>query len=179
MPRNIRKHMEKVSDVAVRLGKKLIYKGVDLDLGIVRQAALLHDLAKIITCFDGFNSFEDTVKVEDLEVWNNIKDKYGDLSDPEITALRLREANEEKIANIVRKHHFTAIVEPGNEPSTWEEKLLYYADKLVLHDREVTLKERLQDFDERYSSEEETPANIKEAQIKIYELEQEIKEILN
>lgn len=179
MPKNIQKHMEKVSEIAVRLGKKLIDRGVPVDLKLLRQAGLVHDLAKIIACFDNLNSFEDSVKVCDLEVWNKLKERYEGMTDPEITALVLNQYSENKLADIVRKHHFTSVVEPGNEPKTWEEKVLYYADKLVMHDKEVTLKQRLRDLDKRYSANEDIPDNIKEAKRRATQIEKEIEGKLN
>ena len=179
MPKNIQKHMEKVSEIAVRLGKKLIDRGVPVDLKLLRQAGLVHDLTKIIACFDNLNSFEDSVKVCDLEAWNKLKERYDGMTDPEITALVLNQRSENKLADIVRKHHFTSVVEPGNEPKTWEEKVLYYADKLVMHDKEVTLKQRLRDLDKRYSADGNVPDNIKEAKKRAAQIEEEIEGKLN
>ena len=33
---------------------------------------------------------------------------------------------------------------------SWEEKILYYADKIVMHDKITTLKERLKEGHSRY-----------------------------
>lgn len=179
VPRNIQKHMEKVAEIAVRIGKKLIDRKIYVDLKLLRQAGLVHDLAKIIACFDNLNSFEDSVKVCDLEVWNKLKERYDGMTDPEITALVLNQYNESKLADIVRKHHFTSVIEPGNEPKTWEEKVLYYADKLVMHDKEVSLKQRLRDLDKRYSVSGNVPDNIKEAKKRAAQIEKEIEEKLH
>lgn len=175
VPRNIQRHMEAVAKITIRLGKRLIDRGEVLNLRILRQAALLHDLAKAITVFDkpGFKS-EDP-KIEDIQAWNNLKDYYKEMTDSEITALVLRDIGELEMADIVRKHHFTSVIEEGNEPKTIAEKLLYYADKLVLHDREVSLEERLKDFNERYGGDERMPDKIKQARKAAREIEKEMK----
>ncbi|MBU1992784.1 MAG: HD domain-containing protein [Patescibacteria group bacterium] len=178
VPRNIRKHMEKVSDISIRLGKKLIDRGIDIDLKRLRQAALLHDLAKIVVCFDDIHKFEDNTKVEDIEVWNKLQTMYEGMKDSEITAMVLRNLNENHLAEIIRKHHFTSVIEEGNAPTTWEEKILYYADKLVMHDKEVTLRARLRDLDKRYSPDGDVPDAVKEAKKKARALEKEIETIL-
>ncbi|MBN1380743.1 MAG: NTP transferase domain-containing protein [Deltaproteobacteria bacterium] len=43
---NVRRHCRKVAEVAVFLGEKLRHQGQDINLPLVRAAALLHDLAK-------------------------------------------------------------------------------------------------------------------------------------
>lgn len=177
VPKNIQRHMEKVTEIAVRIGKKLIDNKFQVDLKLLRQAALLHDLAKIVTCFSNINSnqFDDAVKVEDIEAWNKLSEKYSGMSDCEITKVVLREMGEDKIAEIVRKHHFTSVLKEEESPSTLEEKVLYYADKLVMHDKEVTLEKRMKDLDERYSTNGNIPEYIREAKKRARQIEKEIK----
>jgi HD superfamily phosphohydrolase YqeK len=46
MSDNVKRHSQKVSEIAIRLGKQLLNKGIDLDLNLLRNASLLHDIAK-------------------------------------------------------------------------------------------------------------------------------------
>jgi len=56
-----------------------------------------------------------------------------------------------QLAQVVRKHRYTAISHQKDKPVTWEEKLVYYADKRVMHDRIVSLKKRLEEAHKRYA----------------------------
>jgi hypothetical protein len=39
-----------------------------------------------------------------------------------------------EVAEVVRAHPLHAILDPATAPATWEQKLLYLADKMVKHD---------------------------------------------
>lgn len=124
VPENIREHCKVVSDICQFLAGKLIEKGEKIYLELVKASAILHDLDKI-----------KTLKTRDhtIEAYNFLKDKF-----PEV-------------ADVVRAHRY------GNaknliENGTWEEKLVYYADKLVTHDKIVTFDERVEDLKLRYGS---------------------------
>ena len=53
-----------------------------------------------------------------------------------------------EVAKVMRKHTLHKI--KGNEPKTMEEKIVFYADKRVKHDKIVSLEERYEDIKERY-----------------------------
>ena len=57
----------------------------------------------------------------------------------------LKERGESALANLIYKHKFIRILDPKEKPQTWEEILVYYADKRVMHDQKVTLEERFRD----------------------------------
>ena len=63
----------------------------------------------------------------------------------------LQNIHEPIIGKIIRKHNFICILdETPNGLNSWEEKLLYYADKRVRHDQLVSLQDRLNDLKKRY-----------------------------
>jgi hypothetical protein len=82
------------------------------------------------------------------------------------------------LAKVIRKHRYTAIAHQKDKPVTWEEKLVYYADKRVMHDRIVSLKERLDEAHKRYAAWRRVNARSSLDTVKIdrliYKLEKEI-----
>ena len=71
-----------------------------------------------------------------------------------------------------------ALLDEKEKPDTWEEKLLYYADKRVMHDKIVPLKERLAEGHKRnayqHGSAEQSKINTSKVDPLIYEMEKEI-----
>lgn len=62
----------------------------------------------------------------------------------------LKKMNELEIAQIIAVHGLY----PDSQPKTWEDKIVYYADKRVKHDEIVLLQERINDIIKRYSCSE-------------------------
>lgn len=56
------------------------------------------------------------------------------------------------IASQIRKHRYSSLIDQDKSlrPVTIEEKILYYADKRIMHDKIVSLEERLEDGRLRY-----------------------------
>lgn len=85
----------------------------------------------------------------------------------------------DEIAAIIRKHKYTSLIEKDKIkiPTSLKEKILYYADKRVLHDQLVTVDERLCDGRVRYAathselrqSDLEVEKKLKELEIEIFE----------
>ncbi len=71
----------------------------------------------------------------------------------------------------MEKHALGKIRDPQDGLKTWEEKLVYYADKRVTHDKIVTLKERFEYLEKRYP---QGLADIKASEPFVFELENEI-----
>ena len=75
-----------------------------------------------------------------------------------------------------------SMLDEKEKPKTWEEKLVYYADKRVMHERIVSLKERLADGHKRnvhlHGTEAQSKTNTSKVDPLIYELEKEICEII-
>lgn len=82
------------------------------------------------------------------------------------------------LALTIKKHRYTALLDEKERPATWEEKLVYYADKRVMHDRIVPLKVRLQEAHKRnaprHRSKAKSRIDIVRIDNLIYRLEKEI-----
>lgn len=143
MPRHVMRHCEGVANFALKLGKKLIAAGEKIDLDLLYQASMVHDLVRVVD-FRHFRpeKFSGGFTQRDLEVWEALRKKYAGMHHADAGAKILEERGFIEIAQIVRAHRFTHI-DAGF--GSWEEKILYYADKRVKHDQIVTLEERLHD----------------------------------
>ena len=175
VPVHIRKHMEKVAAVALYIGQILKQKGEKIDLVKLRQAALLHDVLKLCDFRElDLENFEQDVTAEDIQFWSALMKSCH--KDGHITAAvnMLNDIGENEIAEIVKKHRYTCLIEPKEKPATWEEKILYYSDKRVKHDRIATLAERLTDGRQRYFPDGNPPATDHLVETALYELESEI-----
>ena len=100
------KHTLLVEKVSVFLGKKLIEAGIDIDLDILSKAALLHDIGKEEQRNSGICHSEAGSKI--------CKNENIDGS----------------ICSIVRKH----TLEKVDLLDTWEEKVLFYSDKICKYE---------------------------------------------
>ncbi len=117
------RHSLKVNQLAMFLGKKLKDKGEDVNLELLEVSSLLHDVGKLL----------------------------GDKIGSHITAgcKILNERGLPDIANIIKKHPIYAILNEDTTPKTWEEKLVFYADRRVMEDKIVSLDERTNDHAKR------------------------------
>jgi len=175
VPENIVRHCKKVSEVACFIATLLQEKGIEVDIESLKYAGLLHDIMRILD----FNESEyiDLCKTgsdEEIKVWNEIRKKYVGKRHTEGAYDLFHELGEEKIALMIRKHCYGAIVNPEMQPFTIEEKLLLYADKRVLHDNVVSLKERFADGIKRHNPNMEKMDFEMKIQKASYSLEQEI-----
>lgn len=150
VPQNIVEHSLKVKEVAMYLSRKLQSAGTHVNLGIVNDASLLHDIDKHRTL-------------------NDIKN-HGKLSEK----ILLEEGISQEIASCARKHHLSNILE--EKPfDTIEEKIIYYADKRVVHDNIVSLDERFTYLKKRYGNiNEKALQTIIECEPKVKALEDEL-----
>lgn len=80
-----------------------------------------------------------------------------------------------ELANLVLKHGFFEI----DNLKTWEEKILYYADKRVDHTTVVSLKVRMEEGKKRNFKSTDDIAKVEEAEKKVIQLEQEIANAIN
>jgi len=154
VPEHIIKHMYRVADVAILLAKKIKdMKGAEPDLDTLKYGALLHDIVKVCEFNENSDLFQDPAYSKtDHEVWIRLIRNFGQLGHIDAAFEILEELGEPELANMIKKHKFHSIITNRNSDklNTIEEKLLYYADKRVLHDRIVSLKERLDDGKKRY-----------------------------
>jgi len=135
-------HSILVADVALFLAKKLIEKGEKIDLRLVEAGALLHDIAKS-------ESYTGDSHSKDGE---EIVKRFGF----------------EKLMPIIRKHELSGILEYRFD--TWEEKLVYYADKRARNEIR-SIDERTKKWPELFP---EFKEKIFQSVTKAKELEKEI-----
>ncbi len=108
LPEKKRIHVSLVAKVALWFAKELRSKNteVKIDDRLLNAAALLHDIDKAIPKLPGEGHPDTAVRI-------------------------LQGEGMDEIAAIVKTHSLHAIVDPTICPKTWEERLLYLADKMV------------------------------------------------
>jgi uncharacterized protein len=178
VPQHIVRHSLAVTKLGVFLAQKLKEKGIAIDVELVERACLLHDVVRICEFkeFD-FGNFGQTVTEHEKTTWNRLKAKFKGISH-EDAAYALLNEKYPMLALTIRKHRYAALLDKAERPKTWEEKLVYYADKRVMHDKVVGLKERLQEAHDRnvhlYQTQAQYKLDTAEIDRLIFELEQEI-----
>lgn len=125
VPGNIVAHLKKVCEVSMKIADLLEKKGINVNRDLVAAGALLHDVKKI-------NSDDHIV-----EGYEFIKS----LGFPEVALL-------------VRKHGLAHLDDEDFLPKTWEEKIVFYADKRVKNDKIVSVEERFEYIKIRYNKAE-------------------------
>ena len=107
LPPYKRIHCETVGKVALMIAK--MTKGEKVNEHLLVASALLHDIDK------------------------NIPPKVGERH-PDTGVRILQEVGMDEVAKVVRTHPLHAILDDTINPSTWEEKLLFLADKMTKHE---------------------------------------------
>lgn len=118
LPESKRLHVSLVAKVAVFLARKIMEKHTDIHINIplLESAALLHDIDKAIPRREGEHHPDTGVRV-------------------------LREAGMTEVAALVATHPVHLLLSTTQAPKTWEEKLLYLADKMVKYEV-ITVEKR-------------------------------------
>lgn len=104
MPEKKRRHVTLVARVAEFFAKK-----IPVNTQLLVAAALLHDIDKAAP------------------------KPLGELH-PDTAVRILREEGMGEVADVIMTHPLHAILDPAISPKTWEQKLLYLADKMVKYD---------------------------------------------
>lgn len=152
VPEHIIRHIKKVAYVSKLIGDSYLDKGVNIDLNSLICASLLHDLFRIVDINDlGFKEICKNANRENVDLWLQLRFKHKGAIHSEVAFKYLFKINEPKIAFLIKKHRFDAIIDPKDKAITLEEKILTYADKRVLHDKIVPLIERFADGSRRYN----------------------------
>ena len=178
VPQRIIKHSLTVAKLAVFLGERLKEKSIPLDVELLERAALLHDIARVCD-FDRLdpNKFEQTVTERDKAKWTRIRAKYKKIGH-ENAAYEIFKERYPKLAVTIKRHRYMGMLDERTRPAAWEEKLLYYADMRVMHDRIVPLEQRLKDGHKRnvhlHGTEAQSKINTAKVDPLIYRLEEEI-----
>ena len=149
VPVHIVRHAEAVAKLGVFLAERLKDKGIEVDAMLVERACLLHDLFRVCDCpLEDFSWFEQSVTDEDKTRWRRLKAEHGHRRHEDAAHAFLVDKYP-VLAATIRRHRYTAVIDEDDRPESWEEKLVYYADKRAMHDRIVPLKERLDEAHER------------------------------
>ncbi|MBI2654292.1 HD domain-containing protein [Candidatus Woesearchaeota archaeon] len=125
VPDNVIAHLKAVHDFSMKVCDLLEKRGINVNRDLIAAGALLHDIKKV-------NS-EDHI----LDGYELVKS----LGFPEV-------------ALIIKKHGLVHIKKEEFEPKSWEEKIVFYADKRVKGDKIVSVDERFSYIRERYKKED-------------------------
>ena len=120
-PSNVIEHCKAVCKVAEEIADNLIKKGIDLNKDLVVASALLHDIER-----EKKDHIEEGAKL------------INSLGFPEVS-------------EVIKKHSLYKIEDPQRQPKTYEEKIVFYADKRVKGSKIVSLEERFADLKKRYN----------------------------
>jgi uncharacterized protein len=149
VPPNIVKHSLATAKLAVFLAEKLKEKDTAVDVELVERACLLHDVARICEVKESdYNNIGMTVTEQQKTAWDKLKTEYK-AAGHEDTSYKLLKEQYPVLALAIKKHRYLSLLDENDRPDTWEEKIVYYADKRVMHERIVSLKERLDDAHQR------------------------------
>lgn len=118
LPGDLLLHVRLVAAVAFRLAERLAATGEDINPLLAHRGGLLHDLAKISARPQGAAHEREAGRL-------------------------LRARGLPALARIAERHPVWAPLTPGQEPETWEEKLVYYADRISEPAGIVSIEERL------------------------------------
>ncbi len=110
LPEKKRVHVALVAKVAVFLAKKITQlTNQPINQSLLLAAALLHDIDKNIPKLPGEQHPDAGVRI-------------------------LREEGMEEVAELVKTHSVHFILDPATAPNTWEQKILFLADKMVKYE---------------------------------------------
>jgi putative hydrolase of the HAD superfamily len=147
----LKKHTRKVAVVAYLISQVLVDHGINISPVLALRAGLLHDV--------------------DKRVWRESGLQHGEKG-----AKILEESNFHVVAEIIRRHQVFTVLDPQRVPSTWEQKIVYLADKFVEKDRFVGMPARFDHFRERYPDSRDL---MNQAQPLALQLENEVLQVLN
>jgi len=178
VPSHILKHSLTVAKLAVFLAERLREKGEAVDVDLVDRACLLHDIARVCDFEElNYGNFEQTVTEQDKAKWQQIRERYEEIRH-EDAAYEILKEEYPVLALTVRRHKYRAMLDERTRPNTWEEKLVYYADMRVMHDKIVPLKTRLKEGHKRnihlHGPKAQSRINTAKVDPLIYGLEEEI-----
>lgn len=177
-PQHIVKHSLATAKLALFLAQRLKEKGIKVDTKLVDRACLLHDVMKICDLKESdYSNFGRLVLEQQKAAWSRLKKKYKAVCHEDI-AYDLLKKKYPILALAIKKHRYSALLDVKDRPRTWEEKLVYYADKRIMHNKIVALKERLAEAHHRNAHLRQSQARNKidtaEIDRLIFKLEQEI-----
>lgn len=179
VPAHIKKHMRQVARVAVAIGLR-INQDQDKELvniKLLRHASLLHDLLKVCDLKETDPIFHDKKYSRNQKaIWKKLIALFPKQNHVEAVSELLKKMGEHEIANVVKKHDYECVIDKkkSNRPDTLEEKIIYYADKRVLHDKVVDMTFRFNDGKKRYANEKISSAKRAAIEECAFEIEKEL-----
>jgi len=178
VPPHMVSHSRAVAKLAVFLAKRLNEKSAAVDVTLLDRACLLHDLLRVLDFKESdYNRFERTLPEEEKAKWQRLREKYKTSSHEDAACDILREQYP-ALALTIKRHRYMAMLDEKDLPDSWEEKLLYYADMRVMHDKITPLKQRLAEGHKRnihmHGSAAQSRINTAKVDPLIEEMEKEI-----
>ncbi len=137
---NLIQHQLSVAAIAYQLALWMRANATPVDPLLAHRGGLLHDIGKIAPQKEGQH-----------------------LSHSEFGAQTLESLGQPLLAEITRRHMLFNLVGPDPAPITWEQKLVYFADKLMERNGLVSLQERLDLLQQRYTLDPNRMAQLKPA----------------
>ena len=131
-------HTQTVAAVAYQLALWLRAARQGVDPILAHRGGMLHDLAKLLSLRTGASSVD-----------------HGRLAAQLLTA-----CDQPELAEIARRHLLFCLTDQERSPETWEQKVVYFADKLVENNDLVSLEDRLRALRERYPTDKERIENF-------------------
>jgi len=142
---NLLIHVQLVAACAYQMALWLSRNNIVVNPILAHRGGLLHDLAKL---------------------WPEKNMDHGLAA-----SLWLKDKGQEQLAEIASRHMIYGILDDVRHPNTWEEKLVYLADKLVEKNSIVSIDERIAGLKTRYSMED---GLLEKAYPLLIDLQQEI-----
>ena len=129
-PSHVIEHCVNVTKIALRIGSQLIFRGHEVDMRLVEAGALLHDIGR-----------SRTHEVDHAVVGAEIAREMG-MPDELVNIIEVHigagiPADEAVELGLPEKHYFA---------ETLEEKIVAYADKLIMGRREVPFESTVDSF---------------------------------
>ena len=178
VPTHIVNHSRAVAKLAVFLAQRLNENSVVIDIDLLDRACMLHDLLRVNDFKESdYNRFERNLPHEKKAKWQKLRAKYKSMTH-EDAAYDILKVKYPALALAIKRHRYMAMIDENEKPDTWEEKLLYYADKRVMHETIIPLKDRLAEGHKRnvlsHGSSAQSKINTAEVDLLIEEMEKEI-----
>ncbi|RLI04921.1 HD domain-containing protein [Candidatus Bathyarchaeota archaeon] len=131
--KKIIEHSKAVTELAVKIARKMVEKNLDVDLNLVEVGALLHDIGRIKTrsVLHGYYGGKIAKMLGLPESLVNIIEKHVGAGIPAEEAVKLG----------LPKKNFTL--------DTLEEKIVAYADKRIKHNKIIDFETSLNEFKKR------------------------------
>lgn len=138
-------HVQLVAACAYQMALWLNQKGARVDPVLAHRGGLLHDLAKLTP--------------------------HNDIDHGLAASIWLKEHGQYELAEIASRHMIFEILNEERKPITWEQKLVYLADKTIERNAIVSVEDRITGLKTRYEME---PSLINKAYPLISQLRDEI-----